>query len=60
MILWDIYGKKRIKKQKPYNVYLIDKYWFLKGTLPKGMKGGTFMIIIDSRNYKVIRLTHGK
>ncbi len=60
MILWEIYGKKNIKKQKPYDVFLIDKYWFLKGTLPKGMKGGTFMIIIDSQDYKVIRITHGK
>ena len=59
-ILWNIYGKKNIEKQKPYDVFLINNYWFLSGTLPKGMKGGTFTIIIDSRNYRIIRLTHGK
>lgn len=59
-ILWDIYGKKNIEKQKPYDVFLIDNYWFLSGTLPKEMLGGTFTIIIDSRNYRVVRLTHGK
>lgn len=60
LVLWDIYGKKNIKKQKPYDVFLIDNYWFLSGTLPKGWKGGTFTIIIDSRNCKIVRLTHGK
>ena len=60
IILWDIYGKKNIEKQKPYNVFKIDKYWLLGGTLQKGMKGGTFMIIIDSYDCKIIRLTHGK
>jgi hypothetical protein len=59
-VLWDIYGKKNIVKQKPYDVFLIDNYWFLSGTLPKGMKGGTFLIIIDSRDYRVVRLTHSK
>ncbi|WP_420573365.1 NTF2 fold immunity protein [Kordia sp.] len=59
-VLWDIYGKKNIEIQKPYNVFLIDEYWFLSGTLPKEMIGGTFTIIIDSRNYRVIRLTHSR
>ena len=60
LILFDIYGKKNIEKQKPYDVFLIDKYWLISGTLSKGTLGGTFMMIIDSRNYKIIRLTHGK
>jgi NTF2 fold immunity protein len=60
LILWGIYGKKNIEKQKPYHVFEIDKYWLLRGTLPKGMKGGTFMIIIDSRDCRILRLTHGK
>lgn len=60
LILWDVYGKKNIEKQKPYSAFLIDEYWFLSGTLPKRMLGGTFTIIIDSRNYRIVRLTHGK
>ncbi len=60
IILFDIYGKKNIERQKPYDIFQIDKYWLISGTLSKGIIGGTFMMIIDSRNYKIIRLTHGK
>jgi NTF2 fold immunity protein of polymorphic toxin system component len=59
-ILFDIYGKKNIVNQKPYDVFLIDEYWLISGTLPKGTLGGTFMMMIDSKNYKIVRLTHGK
>ena len=59
-ILFNIYGKDHIIKQRPYETYFINNYWVIKGTLPKGYLGGTFLIIIDSRNSKVIRLTHGK
>jgi len=59
LILFDLYGKKEIQSQKPYDVYKINEYWLLR-TLPKNKKGGTFLLIIDSRNYRIIRLTHGK
>ena len=59
-ILFSIYGKANITKQRPYEVYFIDNYWVLTGTLPKGWIGGTFLIIIDSRNSKILRITHGK
>jgi len=59
-ILFSIYGKNNITEQRPYEIYFIDNYWVLTGTLPKGSAGGTFLIIIDSRNSKVLRITHGK
>ena len=59
-ILFSIYGKKNIESEKPYETYLIDNYWIIAGTLPKGMDGGTFLIIIDARNSKVLKITHGK
>lgn len=59
-ILFSIYGKDNITKQRPYETYLIDNYWLITGTLPKGWKGGTFLIIIDSRNSRIVRITHGK
>ena len=59
-ILFSIYGKNNITEQRPYEIYFIDNYWVLTGTLPKGSAGGTFLIIIDSRNIKVLRITHGK
>ena len=59
-ILFCIYGKEKITKQRPYEIYNIDNYWIIYGTLPKGYVGGTFLIIIDSRDSKIIKITHGK
>jgi len=59
-ILFSIYGRENIIKQKPYEIYNIDNHWILTGTLPEGFMGGTFLIIIDDRNSRVIRITHGK
>jgi hypothetical protein len=59
-ILFSIYRKENIESQKPYECYLIENYWVIAGTLPKDMVGGTFLIIIDARNSKVLKITHGK
>jgi hypothetical protein len=59
-ILFEIYGQKKIEKQKPYEVFKIKGYWIIGGTLPKGMLGGTFLTIINSQNGQIIKLTHGK
>jgi hypothetical protein len=59
-ILFSIYGKDNIRKQRPYEAYFVNNYWVICGTLPKNYKGGTFLIIIDSRNSKIIKITHGK
>ena len=59
-ILFGIYGKTNILSQKPYEIYHIDNYWALAGTLPKGWKGGTFLIIMDDRNCRILKLIHGK
>ena len=59
-ILFGIYGKENIVRQKPYKIHHINNYWILYGTLPKGMVGGTFLIIIDDRSSHVIKITHGK
>ncbi|MEN2489519.1 YbbC/YhhH family protein [Flavobacterium sp. B11] len=59
-ILFDIYGKEKIEKQRPYEIYLLKNYWVISGTLPENYVGGTFLIIIDARNSKIIKITHGK
>lgn len=59
-ILFNIYGKEKIIGEKPYEIYLIENHWIIQGTLPKGSKGGTFLIIIDGRNSEVLKITHGK
>lgn len=59
-ILFGIYGKENIIDQRPYDCYLIDNYWVINGTLPKNTLGGTFLIIFDARNCKILKITHGK
>jgi hypothetical protein len=59
-ILFGIYGKANILNQKPYEIYHIQHFWLLTGTLPKGSVGGTFLIIMDDRNSQIIKITHGK
>ncbi|MFL9834611.1 NTF2 fold immunity protein [Chryseobacterium terrae] len=59
-ILFKIYGKENITKQKPYDVNFIDDYYVINGTLSRYKMGGTFLIIINSKDGKVIKLTHGK
>jgi hypothetical protein len=59
-ILFKTYDKNQVLGEKPYEVYLIDNYWVLSGTLPDGMMGGTFLIIFSKTDGSVIKLTHGK
>jgi hypothetical protein len=68
-ILFSVYGKENIVSQRPYSVFHVDNFWILYGSLPlpqseEGsitiVSGGTFLIIINDRNGKVIKLTHGR
>ncbi|MFT3705542.1 MAG: NTF2 fold immunity protein [Agriterribacter sp.] len=59
-ILFCIYGKDNITRQRPYEVYFIDNYWVIMGTIPEMFLGGTFLIILDARDCRIIRITHGK
>ena len=59
-LLFDIFGKNQIISERPYEVYLIDGFWYLSGTIPKGSKGGGFEIILNAKDGKIIRLTHYK
>lgn len=59
-ILFSLYGKEKISSQRPYNVYRIEKYWVLSGTMLQNQVGGTFFIIINAKDSKVISVTHGK
>jgi hypothetical protein len=59
-VLFNIYQKENILGQRPYEVYHLDHYWVVSGTMPKESLGGTFLVIIDDRNGKLLRITHGK
>ena len=57
-ILFSIYGKGNIMFERPYETYFIDNYWIISGSIPKGVDGGAFLVIVDSRNCKILKITH--
>ncbi|HRE77864.1 MAG TPA: YbbC/YhhH family protein [Flavobacterium sp.] len=58
-ILFNKYGKKQIKKQKPYTIFFVqNSYWVIEGSSPKDKKGGVFFIILNAQNAKVLKLKH--
>jgi NTF2 fold immunity protein len=59
-ILFKIYGQEEIERQRPYEIYKLDNFWVIFGTIPTKTLGGTFTIIMDSNNGRVVRLTHSK
>lgn len=59
-MLFPIYSEENIIFQRPYEIHYIDNYWIIEGTLPEGYRGGTFLIILDSRNSTVLRISHGR
>jgi hypothetical protein len=59
-LLFQVYGENLILGEKPYEVYLIDGYWYISGTIPEANKGGGFEIIFSAKNGQIIRLTHYK
>jgi len=59
-LLFKRYGKALISGEKPYECYLIDGYWFLRGTLPKSYTGDIFELIMSAKNGRVIKMTHGR
>ncbi|MCB2408039.1 NTF2 fold immunity protein [Hymenobacter lucidus] len=59
-MLFKVYGKDNISRQRPYEAYLIDGFWYISGTLPEGWEGGVFEIILDAKTSQALALTHGK
>ncbi|QNH63712.1 NTF2 fold immunity protein [Hymenobacter sediminicola] len=59
-LLFRAYGKKGIERQRPYEIYRIEEYWVINGTLPYGYFGGVFIVVVDARNSRVLELIHGQ
>ena len=59
-VLFNIFGKQQIFRERPYEAYLINGYWYISGTLPEGYKGGAFEIIMEANNGRIVHLTHYK
>lgn len=59
-ILFRLYGKENIIRQRPYEAYLVDGFWYIGGTLPQGWHGGIFEVVLNAATGQVLDVTHGK
>jgi len=58
-ILFRIFGKQSIMKDRPYQIALIGNFWIMTGTVHTD-KGGSFCIAIDRNTCEVKGITHWK
>lgn len=59
-VLIPIYGQESIKKERPFKATLTNETWIVKGTLPKGSKGGVAVVELSKKDACVLRVSHGK
>ena len=56
----DIYGKKEISTEYPFNVVEYQGSWTVFGSLPKGSLGGVGVINISRADGMILLYDHGK
>ena len=59
-VLTPIYGENRIKNQHPLTATLRQGVWTVKGSIPKGLKGGVAIVELSKEDARIIRVSHGK
>lgn len=59
-LAFNVYGAEQIKQERPYHTELINGYWVITGTLPKGYDGGVFEIVLKAEDGQVVRFLHSK
>src|SRR5262245_25282302 len=56
-----IYGTENIARQKPFQATLGAKgVWFVRGSLPRGWRGGIAEAEIAKADGRILRVSHGK
>ncbi|GAA4345300.1 NTF2 fold immunity protein [Flaviaesturariibacter amylovorans] len=59
-VLFKTYGQKEILRQRPYDIFLVSGAWYICGTIPKGMRGGTFECIVKASDGAILQVTHSR
>ena len=60
VVLHTTYGRRHIRKQKPFHVINSGRYWVIWGQKKRIGYGGVFEIVINSENACVEYLVHYK
>lgn len=60
--LFHQFGESRIKNEKPYKITMVKDNWVIEGNDDDdiNMKTGSFFIVINSIDGKVLGMAHGK
>ena len=58
LLLFKVYGRKRILNEKPYHFSSNEIWWQLYGDLPAGSLGGVFEVIISKETKEVVKIIH--
>jgi len=58
LLLFKVYGRKRILNEKPYHCSSDEIWWHLYGDLPTGSLGGVFEVIIGKETKEVMKIIH--
>lgn len=59
-VLFQVYGEEKIRCEQPYYISKYKNKWIINGSLPEGMDGGVFEIVINADNSQIESLVHGK
>ncbi|CAK7076337.1 MAG: NTF2 fold immunity protein [Bacteroides sp.] len=64
-VLFEIYGKEKIEKEKPFSVNLRDGVWIIEGNIPDIKNGditfcGQVYMEIKKSNGEILKLLHTK
>lgn len=60
IVLYTVYGRSKIRKQRPFRIHKVGDFWVMEGSFNKPGRGGVFRIVINSTNGCVEYLVHGK
>ena len=59
--IWEpIYGVDQIAEQKPYQTFLTNGLWIVKGTFHGTGKGGIAVAEIAKDDGRIVRVSHGR
>ena len=60
LVLFNIYGRQQIERQRPYKTILESGVWTVRGTLGREFLGGTFLVRINQEDARIIQIYHGR
>ena len=60
IILYNVYGRASIRKQRPFYTYRVNDLWIFSDSMKERKLGGVFTIVINSKNGSIEYLSHGR